>query len=259
MIKAVVFDMGGVIHTLAPSQEGRLRFAREAIALLKARGVDIGDTPEEFDRVLLEADKRRKARNEETLVDYPPLESWVDYYLKKYGAAAEQVFPLTEELCFQFNKQRYVDTPRPGLKQCMQSLREQGMRLGVISNTLSRTYAFDRLASYDVAGYFEYVLLSSVCGLRKPGREIFELLEQTMGLKKEELAYVGDTISRDVIGVRNAGWALMIRISRPDASAHFVEREGRLEHLGYQPDYTIEALPEVADIIREYNRGRALL
>ena len=62
-----------------------------------------------------------------------------------------------------------------------------------------------------------------------------------MGLKPSELAYVGDTISRDVRGVRNAGWRMMIQIENP-LIAH---RDAGLENAGYKPDYLIRDLAEV--------------
>ena len=67
-----------------------------------------------------------------------------------------------------------------------------------------------------------------------------------MDLRPEELAYVGDTISRDVIGTRKAGWALMIQISNPSI-AH---RDAGLENAGWEPDYRIEDLAEIPAILK---------
>ena len=67
-----------------------------------------------------------------------------------------------------------------------------------------------------------------------------------MGLKPEELCYVGDTISRDVIGTRNAGWAMMIQIRNPSI-AH---RDAGLEHSGYMPDALIEDLAEIPSVLK---------
>ncbi len=253
MIKAVVFDMGGVIHTLRPTQEKRLRFAADTIVLLREHGVDISDTAEEFDKKIRAADELRKAYNDQTGRETPALEAWVDFYLKEYGATREQIFPIADELCLRWIRDRGEDSPRHGLEECMAGLRKQGMRLGIISNTISRTFAFGCIAEYGVAKYFEYVLLSSVCGLRKPGKEIFDLCQQTMGLQKEEMAYVGDTISRDVLGVHNAGWALMIRLGHPDAKPEVVERESKLNEFSHLVDFEVDELPEVVEVIRAYN------
>ncbi len=254
MIQAVVFDMGGVIHTLTEDPKRHLLCARKIKNLLELRGVRIPDPVETFALKLSEADHARKRASEQLVEEIPPLEAWRNFFLKDYGATTEQLFPISEDLSFLWCNHAQ-DAPREGLHECLQGLREQGMRLAILSNTLSRTYAPHFLQEYGVSGYFEYILLSSVCGLRKPDRRIFDLCRNSMGLKAEEMAYVGDTISRDVIGVKNAGWGLMIRILFSEAKPHVLERERKLEGCGYQPDYTIKALPEVIGIIRSYNES----
>ena len=247
--------MGGVIHTTAPSQAKQLAFASGAIELLRQQGLHISDSPEVFDRKLMQADVLRKADNERLMREAPGVEAWTKYYLQEYGATEEQIFPIAEELCLRWCRDRIDDFPREGVLQCMDGLYRQGMRLGIISNTPSRTRAPSLLSQYGVSGYFEYVLLSSVCGLHKPDPKIFELCRTTMGLEKEEMAYVGDTISRDVIGVRNAGWRLMIRILHPEAKPNVLEREKKLQDNGFEPDYVVKSLPEIVDIIRNFNRS----
>lgn len=254
MIKAVVFDMGGVMHTVEQSAKKQLEFAQSLLAYLRARGIAIEAEPEAFAQTLALKDDARRTHNEQTKKETPPLEAWTQFYLKDYGVTAEAVFPIADELCFRWSKDRGIDKPREGMHACLQALREQGMRMGIISNTLSRTYVPWQLSQYKVSHYFEYVLLSSVCGLRKPGAEIFDLCMHSMQLKKEELAYVGDTISRDVIGVRAAGWQLMIRLLNTQAKPKVVEREqAYAKQGGYEPDYTIHSLLEIPKIIEEYN------
>lgn len=254
MIKAVVFDMGGVIHTVEHTQERHLRFAADTIAYLAEHDIGIPDPPDVFEAKLAAADDARRAHNEKTLRETPPLEAWSDFYLKEYGIPKGKIFPIADQLCFRWSKDRGIDKPRPGAGECMAALREMGMRMGIISNTLSRTYVFHQLSAYGISRYFECVLLSSVCGLRKPGREIFDLCATVMNMPREEMAYVGDTISRDVIGVRSAGWGLMIRLLHPEAKPKVLERERKLEESGHTPDFTITQLPEVAEIIRAHNQ-----
>lgn len=253
MIKAVVFDMGGVIETQSATSERHLAFAASTIDLLAEHGIKIPDSAEEFARKLTLSDRVRKQETEETLRDILPLEAWADYYLKEYGDYRRELFPIADELCYRWNDQRCETYMRPGVVECMEGLRKQGIRMGVISNTLSRTYVTKKLCDYGLGRYLEYVLLSSVCGHRKPGTKIFDICQETMGLEKSEMAYVGDTFSRDVIGTRDAGWKLMIRVNHPQASDQVKERERKLMDVGYQPDHTIEVLPQVIEIIRTYN------
>ena len=253
MIKAVVFDMGGVILNHRYCPERAVLHAANTIVWLKDYGIHIKESPSEFACHLEKADEQRRRATEQELREIPPLEALCHYYLRDYHPSPQDLFPIAEEFCFRFNKECFEASPRHGLLECVSGLRKQGMRLGVISNTLSRTYMMSKLAEFGVAGYFEYVLLSSVCGLRKPDPAIFELCRTTMGLKKSEMAYVGDTISRDVIGALDAGWELMIRIAAPNPRPHVIQREQALENCGYQPHHFIQELPEVVEIIRSKN------
>ena len=257
MIKAVIFDMGGVIHTMRFTREQALLYAEETIAFLKEHGITIADTPEAFIDALREADEVRKRHNKRTGKELPPLESWADIYLAKYGVTQAQIFPIADELALRWSRDRGEDIVRLGLFPTVQELRSMGMRMGIISNTQSRSFVPWQLSKYGVSLYFEYVLLSSVCGLRKPDPAIFDLCANSMGLEKHELAYVGDTVSRDVIGVRDAGWAVMIRLLHPEATQETLAREQALEQNGYSPDYTIHALSEIPAIIRAYNDHHA--
>lgn len=253
LIKAVVFDMGGVIQTSKISAEKQMQVAVDIIQLLGTRGLIISDTASTFLEKLKQADKERRRICEETLQEVSPLRAWVDLYLKDYGADDSQIFPIANELSVRWSRDRGVDTPREGLLQCLSDLQSQGMRLAVISNTFSRTLVPSQLAGYGTLEYFEYILLSSVCGIRKPAVKIFDICQESMNLSKGELAYVGDTISRDVIGVKNAEWELMIRIAHPEAKAASLEREKKLEDKGYHPDYFVHQLTEIPDIIQQYN------
>ena len=56
-------------------------------------------------------------------------------------------------------------------------------------------------------------------------------------------------LSRDVRGVRNAGWRLAIQIYSPNAA----KRDKGLAELGFQADYNITDLMEIPGIIRKTN------
>ena len=57
--------------------------------------------------------------------------------------------------------------------------------------------------------------MSSSTGIRKPDPRIFEIALKEMGVSAAETGYVGDTISRDVLGARNAHLGLAVRINNP--------------------------------------------
>ena len=248
MIRGVLFDMGGTLHT-ASSPPGQAEwFARRLIDRLADYGVVLNAAPEKLAADLHENGEAYKHWAEQSLRELPPAEVWSQWYLRGYGLTAGQLEPFAEELSFLHDYERSRVMRRPHLKQCMDALRDMGMHLGVISNVLSASVMPHYLQEYGLDGYMECVLLSCTAGVRKPDPRIFRMAEKALGLAPEELAYVGDTLSRDVRGVRNAGWRLAIQISNPSV-AH---RDTGLEDK-YAPDWSIKDLAEIPGIIEREN------
>ena len=251
MIKAVLFDLGGTLHTNTLPEGRDLWFAKRILDRLSDYGIVLPATPEELARSLPVNSELYKHESEATLRELPSAQIWSDYYLRDYHIGRERLEPIAEELSFLYDYERPCVMRRPHLKETMTELRGMGLRLGVISNIISRTVVPHFLAEYDILREMDCVITSAETGIRKPSPDIFRIAELALGLKPEELAYVGDTISRDVRGTRNAGWALMIRISFP-GTAH---RDAGLENAGYEPDYLIHELDEIPTIIREVNKN----
>ncbi len=247
MIRAVLFDMGGTLHT-ASAPPGRDEwFARRLMDRLADYGIRLSASPETLAGQLEENSEAYKHWAEAHLRELPTEEIWSSWYLKEYGLSPEQLAPFSEELTFLFDYERHRILRRPHLRESLEQLRTMGLRLGIISNVASTSVMPHYLLEYGLADWMECVLLSSTAGVRKPSEQIFRMAEQQMHLAPEQFAYVGDTLSRDVQGVRNAGWRLAIQIRNPGAAI----RDKGLEHL--KPDYLIEDLAEIPALIRREN------
>ncbi len=249
MIKAVLFDLGGTLHT-SDSPPGRdVWFARRVIDRLGDYGIHLDTTAEELARGLGVNAEEYKHMTEGSLREHPSAEIWSRWFLREYGLTREQLAPMAEELSFLYDYERTRVMRRPGLLETMEKLRSMGLRLGVISNIISVSVVPHFLSEYGLEGYMDCVVTSCATGIRKPDPGIFRVAEEALGLLPRELAYVGDTISRDVRGTRNAGWRLMIQIRNPGI-AH---RDKGLEQSGFVPDYLIDSLTEIPAIIAGEN------
>ena len=100
---------------------------------------------------------------------------------------------------------------------------------------------------YGILDYFNPIVLSVVFGWRKPDPRIFLHAASLMGVQPRNCAYVGDTISRDVLGARRAGFGLVIRI--PSFLSSQVDKGDE----GVQPDAEITDLREVLALLRRDN------
>ena len=250
MIQAVLFDLGGTLHTSDSPAGWDVRYAARLLERLADYGIRLELSPDALALMLKTNCEAYKHHTEQILRELPAAEIWSDYYLRGLGVSREALEPIAEELSFRYDYDRTRVIRRPHLKQTIDALRDMGIRMGLISNIISTSVAPHFLAEYGIEDAMECVVLSSVPGIRKPDPEIFRVAERAMNLKPEQLAYVGDTLSRDVRGVRNAGWRCMIQIRNP-AIAH---RDKGLENSGLVPDYLIDDLAEIPAIIQKENQ-----
>lgn len=249
MIKAVLFDLGGTLHTSSYTEERKVWFAKRLIDRLGDYGIVIDTDPTVFAEELAVNSEIYKQETQISLEEMPGDRIWSEYFLRGYGVSREQIAPYAEELSFIYDYERPRIMRRPHLKETIEALKAAGIRVGVISNIISLSVCPHFLWEYGILEDMDVVITSSETRVRKPSPEIFRVAEEKMGLKPEELAYVGDTKSRDVAGTRNAGWKLMIQIGNPGI-AH---RDAGLEGPAYDPDYAITDLAEIPGIIKQEN------
>ncbi len=252
MIRAVVFDVGGTMHTGEDDAALNMAFSRQVLQVLDEGGIRLDAGPEDFYTTLSRMAEVYKARSEESGIELPGAEIWGGYFLKPYHVDMAKLAPLAEKLSFMYDYSRVRLVLRPHLKDTIEKLHDAGLVLGVISNIISLTFVPIILEEYGIMPYMSCVVLSSVSGVRKPKSGIFRIAEKELGLRPEELAYVGDTVSRDVIGARNAGWRLMIQISNPSTAF----RDKDVKDSGYAPDYRITDLAQIPDIIARENKAK---
>lgn len=250
MIRGILFDLGGTLH-VNDSPPGRdVWFARRLIDRMEDYGIHLQGTPEMLAARLHENSEAYKRASEENLRELPAAEIWSRWFLREQDLTPEQLAPMAEELSFLYDYERVRVMRRSHLQQTMQELKDMGLEIGMISNIISRSVVPHFLMEYGIEGYMKCIVTSCDTGIRKPDPGIFRIAEAQMGMKPQELAYVGDTLSRDVRGTRAAGWKCMIQIRNPGI-AH---RDLGLENGPDQPDYRIDDLSEIPAILRKENR-----
>lgn len=84
------------------------------------------------------------------------------------------------------------------------TLKDRNYRLAILSNNDSRL----RNVLYDlqVDHLFEHLFISSELGFEKPQREIFQAVEDTLGVDPHQIMHLGDSYSRDYLGAKESGW-----------------------------------------------------
>lgn len=89
---------------------------------------------------------------------------------------------------------------------CIEVLKvlKQHYRLGVVTNGESTSQAL-KIDYLELRQYFDVVLISGDIGIHKPEIGIYQLAAEKMGLKCEEIVFVGDTFNTDILGAYRSG------------------------------------------------------
>ncbi len=135
--------------------------------------------------------------------------------------------------------------PLEGAEETLRALRNRGIRLGLISNTvwpgLSHRSDLDR---YGLTPYLEHLIFSADEGVWKPHQEIFQHGLDALDLKPEDSVFVGDALYFDVWGAQQAG-----------LRGVWIEHQNNWVPDGIQvtPDATIRKLPELLELVSAWS------
>ena len=234
--KAVFFDLGGTLR-IALLEEPWMKHARRKMAEIAGSPVPY----EEFYQMIEERyEPYRKwalAENKESGDE----ELWCKWLLPDYDQA--RVKQVCHELSFQYRQCKGRRIVVDGGVEVIKGLHERGYKLGIISNLIGENEVPDWLEEDGLDQYFDSVVLSSVCGMRKPCFEIYQLAAKEMGVELEECVSVADNIKRDIPGAKKAGVGCNIIFSSPEKK-HPVEytEENR-------PDAVIEDFREILNLL----------
>ena len=90
-----------------------------------------------------------------------------------------------------------------GTAEALETLRNRGLTLGVVSNADGRVARFIEHAG--LLDHVDFVIDSGAVGVEKPDPEIFRIACERAGVQPHETVHVGDIYEIDVLGARAAG------------------------------------------------------
>ena len=144
-------------------------------------------------------------------------------FCARLGLARSELAPLLDELFARFEDPATFRL-YPGARALLETARERGLVLGVISNWSARLPRV--LAGMGLEGAFDFVLCSALERMEKPEPAIFEAALERAAVQPEEALHAGDHPERDVQAALAVGLraALVdhrgIRTSVPEGALH---------------------------------------
>lgn len=98
-----------------------------------------------------------------------------------------------------------------------------------------------RFQKSGIEPYFKHLFISEELKAEKPDHKFFRSIEQVLGIQDpKRILFVGDSLSADIKGGVMAGWTTV-----------WYNPEHVLNTTDYQPDYEIERLSQVIDLLNE--------
>ena len=198
--------------------------------------------------------RKRKTPTEKEEEEKKPEEIWPDFYLRDFHFPREKLIPMAETLANLWEVTFYHRELRPDVPETLEALHQRGYHLGIISNNASLYNVFDVLEQYGIRSYMEDVTVSSVTGYRKPHPEIFRISLRQMQVAAENCVYVGDTVSRDIIGSKRAGFGKSVQIG----SFLSAQKDAEVSADAERPDIIIRDIRELIPWLDEINPEKAL-
>ncbi len=139
-----------------------------------------------------------------------------------------------------------VAVPLEGAGETLRGLKERGLRLGLLSNTMwPSELHLNQLEALGLAMWFDVLAFSCETGLWKPTAPAFRDVTDRLGLLPEDAVFVGDLPDADVAGAQRAGlravwidhYGFKLGDVRPDAIIQrLADLPGALEQLERSTD-----------------------
>ena len=126
----------------------------------------------------------------------------------------------------------------PDAVEILEYLKARGYRLYIASNGVIDTQ-YSRLESAGIGPFFDGIFISEEIGFHKPQKAYFDAcFARIPDFAREEAVLIGDSLSSDIRGAKNAGIASI-----------WLNRNGRTAPPEHRPDYEIHSLRELCGIL----------
>ncbi len=204
-IEAICFDVGG---TLRPSETIEIPDLAHIRAVQSLIGVN-GD-PYVFQQKVRQREKEYRHWCKRSLVELCEADLWSQYLLPDFPAEFIRQNAVRLNQLWRENRAKVL---LPDAVSTLNTLADRGYILSIVSNTTSSTETRQILDHYGVTHLFKTIILSSLYGRRKPHPSLFLEASRAMGISPEKCAYIGDSLSRDLIGAHQAGYGAVIIIN----------------------------------------------
>ena len=129
-----------------------------------------------------------------------------------------------------------ISTVEPNIVETLTSLKDLGLKLGIVSNTFVTASSLDRhLEQFGILDFFPVRLYSYELDFRKPDARIFKAAAEKIGEKAENILFVGDRINKDIKPAERAGMRTVLKIAYTNVGRKLPKGVRKLTQLSELP------------------------
>jgi HAD superfamily hydrolase (TIGR01549 family) len=234
-VKAILFDLGetllhfGKVNTTELFRQG----ARLSFEFLKSCGQPVGSFEYYCWRNLL-ALRMRNWLSNITGKDFNSL-------VLLRGIGTKRGIKLDRQQWRRFAWHWYeplarISTVEPNIVETLTSLKNLGLKLGIVSNTFVTASSLDKnLEQFGILGFFPVRLYSCELDFRKPDARIFKAAAGKIGEKVENILFVGDRINKDIKPAAKAGMRTVLKAAYTNVGKKLPEGVRKINKLSELP------------------------
>lgn len=243
MVRGVIFDLGSTLisnefnnrwSVLRPSMIDSL------ITDLHAQGLDFDDDAftAAYNQTFNDFDSQRQTHFKEVTTEYVLSQTFATLGLDLHK------IDVSRALAAFFAPSEILWTPMPHLHETLSTLRNQGLKLAIVSNAADNDNVQRLIDNHQLRPYFDPIVVSAGVGVRKPNPRVFQPVLLAWNLPPADIVMVGDTLGADILGAQNVGlksiWVTM-EADTPYNAAH--------QHT-IKPDAVAQSLDQLPELIQ---------
>jgi HAD superfamily hydrolase (TIGR01662 family) len=201
--RIVLFDLGStLIYFDGQWEEVFLRATAALFQVLKSSGFDL-------DQASFLADFHARIKDYHTQRDQDFVEYSTLYVLQVtlkdwgYPNVSKGVLRLALKAMYGVSQPHWH--VEPDAIATLESVHGLGYQLGIISNAGDDPDVQNLVDKAGIRPYFDVILSSAACGIRKPNPEIFRMALKHWDASPSQAIMVGDNLGADILGAHNAG------------------------------------------------------
>ena len=234
-IKAVLFDLGETLVNFGKIKAGRLfrQGARLSYDFLKSCGQPVGNFQYYCWRNLI-ALRIRHLLSNIMIKDFNSLALLRGKGTKKGVHLDKQQWQHFAWLWYEPLSK--VATAEPKIKETLATLKNSGLKLGIVSNTFVNGCSLEKhLEQEGILDFFTVRVYSYEFDFRKPDVRIFKIAAERIGEMVENILYVGDRIDKDIRPAIRSGMQAVLKTAYTNAGKKIPKEAWQINQLSELP------------------------